>query len=121
MNANRVFDARGMGAETFSRKVCAVDPGATETTPPTHWLTSMANGDAAELAVLQAMTGGDLPDLPENVAWGVDGVISAVDAIDATDGAEMQVYSCAGDVEPTDHVAAILARRTLQYVPDPPV
>ena len=69
VNINLVFAARGMGPETFSRKVCAVDPGATYETAPTHWLMSMANGDATELAILQAMTGGDLPDLPEGVVW----------------------------------------------------
>lgn len=120
-NINLVFAARGMGPETFSRKVCAIDPEATYETAPTHWLMSLANGDAAELAILQAMTGGDLPDLPEGVVWGEDGVISAAAAIAATDGAVFQVYSCAGDVEPVDHVAAVLSSRSLQYVPDPPL
>lgn len=120
-NINLVFAARGMGPETFSRKVCAIDPEATYETAPTHWLMSMANGDATELAILQAMAGGDLPDLPEGVVWGEDGVISAAAAIAATDGAVMQVYSVAGDVEPLDHIAGIFAGRGLQFVPDPPL
>lgn len=121
VDINLVFAARGLGPETFSRKVCAIDPEATDATPPTHWLMSMANGNAEELAILQAMTEGDLPPLPEYVVWGEDGVISAQAAMAATDGAVFQVYSCAGDVEPVDHVAAVLASRSLQYVPDPPL
>lgn len=119
-NINLVFSARGLGPETFTRKLCAAG-AATPSTPPTHWLASMANGDQAELNVLTAMTEGDLPDLPMGVVWGENGVISAADAMAATDGAVFQVYSCAGDVEPVDHVAAVLASRSLQYVPDPEV
>lgn len=118
---NLVFAARGMGPGTFTRKLCAVDPGATYETPPSHWLMSNAAGDGAELTVLQAMTQGDLPPLPPGSVWGEDGVISAADAMAACDGAVMQVYSCAGDVEPVDHVAAVLASRGLQFVPDPPL
>lgn len=119
-NINLVFAARGLGPETFTRKVCAAG-AATPSTPPTHWLMSMANGDQAELNVLTAMTEGDLPDLPMGVVWGEDGVISAADAMTATGGSVFQVYSAAGDVEPVDHVAAVLASRDLQYVPDPPL
>lgn len=121
ININLVFAARGMGPETFTRKVCAIDPGATYETAPTHWLMSNAAGNQAELDILTAMTNGDLPPLPEGTVWGVDGVISAADAMAATDGSVFQVYSCAGDVEPVDHVAAVLASRSLQYVPDPPL
>lgn len=120
-NINLVFAARDMGPETFTRKLCTMDAGATYATPPTHWLMSMANGDQAELAVLMSMTKGDLPDLPMGVVWGEDGTISAASAMAATAGAVFQVYSCAGDVEPVDHVAAVLASRSLQYVPDPEV
>lgn len=117
-NINRVFAARGHGPVTFIRKLCAVDPLATPETPQTHWLMSNAVGNAEELAVLQAMTLGDLPPVPYGIVWGEDGVISASDAMAATDGAVFQVYSCAGEVEPVDHVAAVLASRTLQYVPE---
>ena len=118
---NLVFVARGDGPETFTRKICAADPDATPETTPTHWLMSDANGDDAELSILMAMTQGNLPDLPDGVVWGEDGVISEADAIAATDGAVFQVYSAGGDIEPVDHVAAVLASRDLQYVPEPEI
>ena len=62
-----------------------------------------------------------MPPLPESVVWGEDGVISAAAAMAATDGAVFHVYSCAGDVEPVIHVAAVLATEGLQYVPDPEI
>lgn len=120
-NINLVFAARGLGPETFTRKLCAIDPGATTATPPTHWLMSNAGGDGAELAILQAMTLGDLPPVPNGTVWGENGVISAADAMAATDGAVFHVYSAAGDIEPVDHVAAVLASEGLQYVPEPDV
>lgn len=119
-NINLVFAARGHGPETFTRKLCAVG-SATPATPPTHWLMSNAAGDAEELAVLQAMTQGDLPPVPEGTIWGEEGVISAADAMAATDGAVFHVYSAAGEIEPVDHVTAVLASEGLQYVPDPEV
>lgn len=118
---NRVFAARGMGPETFIRKLCAIDPAATYETPPTHWLSSNAAGDGGELAILQAMTLGELPPLPDGVVWGEDGVISEADAKAATDGSVFHVYSCAGEVEPVEHAAAVLATEGLQFVPDPPL
>jgi hypothetical protein len=118
---NLVFAARGMGPECVTRKVCAVDAQATHETAPTHWLWSDANGSAEELATLNGMINGDLPPVPDGTVWGENGVISAANAMAATDGAVMQVYSCAGDVEPVDHIAAVLASRNLQYVPDPPL
>lgn len=120
-NINLVFAARGHGPETFTRRLCVIDPGATDATPPTHWLMSSAAGDAEELAVLQAMTQGDLPPVPEGTIWGEEGVISAADAMAATDGAVFHVYSAAGEIEPVDHVTAVLASEGLQYVPDPEV
>lgn len=121
VNVNRVFAARGLGPETFTRKLCAINPGATYETAPTHWLASNAAGDQAELNVLTAMTEGDLPEPSLGNVWGENGVISAADAMTATDGSVFQVYSAAGDVEPSDHVVALLASRTLQYVPEPPL
>lgn len=120
-NINLVFAARGHGPETFTRKLCAVDPGATPSTPQTHWLMSNAAGTQEELNVLTAMTEGGLPLVPEGTVWGEDGIISSADAMAASDGSVFQVYSAAGDVEPVDHVAAVLASRGLQYVPDPEI
>lgn len=118
---NLVFAARGLGPETFTRKLCAVDAGATWETVPTHWLMSNAAGDQAELDILTAMTGGTLPAPVEGTVWGVDGVISAADSMAACDGSVFHVYSAAGDIESVDHCAAVLASEGLQYVPDPPL
>lgn len=119
-NLNLVFAARGMGPETFTRKLCAAG-AATPSTPATHYLMSLAGGDGEELAILQAMTQGDLPPVPDGVVWGQDGVISAADAMAASDGAVFHVYSAAGDIEPTEHVIAVLASEGLRYVPDPEI
>ena len=45
-------------------------------------------------------------------------MIEAADAQQAIDGDSLQCYSASGNVEPVDHVAAILASRGLSYVPD---
>jgi len=118
---NRVFAARGWGPENITRKLCAVSPLATDQTSPTHWLASNAGGSSEELAILNGMVNGDLPPVPYGTVWGENGVISAAAAMAACDGSVFQVYSCAGDIEPVDHVAAVLASRGLQYVPDPPL
>lgn len=117
---NRVFEAMGVGSGTFSVPLCAINPAATPETPATHYLMSHAGALDTEVAIWQAMTAGTLPPLPEGVAWGVDGVISAEDALAACDGAVFHVYSAAGDITPTDHAAAILASEGLQFVPEPP-
>lgn len=121
VNLNLVFEAMGWGPGTFSRKVCAASPSATPSTPPTHWLCSNASASDADVAMINAMTEGNLPALPMGTVWGEDGVISAADAMAASDGAVFQVYSAAGDIEPVDHVAAVLLSRGLQYVPDPEI
>lgn len=120
-NLNLTFAAMGWGPETFTRKCCAINPSATPSTPSTHWLTSAAAATDSDVAMLQAMTGGNLPALPEGVVWGEDGVISAADAMAASDGSVFHVYSAAGDIEPVDHAAAVLASEGLQFVPDAPV
>lgn len=118
-NLNRVFAARGRGPETFTRKLCGIDPNATISTPPTHWLMSDAGSTQDELNMLTAMTQGDLPLVPQGTVWGENGVISASEAMAATDGTVLQVYSAAGDVDPEAHAAAILAGRGLQLAPTP--
>lgn len=120
-NLNLVFQAMGWGPETFMRKVCVASPSATPSTPPTHWLSSNASASDADVGMINAMTEGNLPPLPDGTVWGEDGVISAADAMAASDGAVLQVYSAAGEIEPVDHVAAVLLSRGLQYVPDEPI
>jgi hypothetical protein len=120
-NLNLVFEAMGMGPETFTRKCCAIDPNATDQTPPTHWLMSYVAATDSDVAIYQTMTAGNLPPLPQGVVWGVNGIISAADAMAASDGSVFHVYSAAGQIEPVDHCAAVLQSEGLQYVPDPPL
>jgi len=120
-NINLVFAAMGFGPETFTRKLCAPTPTPTWQTAPTHWLMSAAGATDTDVATWQAMTAGNLPPLPEGVVWGADGVISAADAMAATDGAVFHVYSAAGDIEPTEHAAAVLQSEGLVFVPDMPI
>ena len=82
---------------------------------------SHAGSTDSQVAIWQAMTQGNLPPLPDGTVWGEEGVISAADAMAASDGAVFHVYSAAGEIEPTDHVAAVLATEGLQYVPDEPI
>lgn len=121
VNLNLVYAAMGMGPETFTRKLCAINPSATWETPPTHWLMSAAAATDTDVATWQAMTEGNLPPLPTGVVWGVDGAISAASAMAASDGSVFHVYSAAGDIEPVDHAAAVLITENLQFVPEPPL
>lgn len=118
-NLNATLAAVGWGPESFTRKCCAIDPLATTETPPTHWLTSHAGASDTDVAMLQAMTQGDLPVLPEGVVWGENGIISAADAMACSDGAVFHIYSAAGDIEPVAHIEAVLASEGLQFVPMP--
>jgi hypothetical protein len=121
-NLNLVFAARGAGPETFTIPlVAANNAGATWETTPTHYAMSDAGGDAEELAILQAMTLGDLPPVPEGTVWGQSGVISAANAMACSDGSVFHVYSAAGDIEPVDHVAAVLASEGLKKRPEAPL
>ncbi len=100
--------------------LCAVATDATWETEPTHYLMSAAGAHDTDVAIWQAMTAGNLPPLPEGVVWGVNGVISAEDAMAASDGSVFHVYSAAGEIEPVDHAAAVLATEGLKFVPFPP-
>lgn len=121
INVDLVWEAMGRGPGTFSRKVCALDPGATWTTPATHYLSSDASATDSDIAIWQGFADANLPPLPWGIIWGEEGVISAADAIAAISGANLQVYSVSGDVTPADHIAGILAGRGLQYVPEEPI
>lgn len=120
-DANLVWAARGLGPETFMRKLCAIDPEATWETPATHYVMSDVAATDVEVDTCNQMTAGNLPPLPEGTVWGEDGVISASAAMAATDGSVLVVSSMAGDVEPLVHVAAVLQTLGLQFVPDMPL
>ena len=109
----------GRAANSLDQVVTASTP--VEQTPPTHWLMSYVAPTDSNVATYQAVTAGSLPPLPPGVVWGVDRVIGAAGAMAASDGAVFHVYSAAGQIEPVDHVAAVLQSEGLQYVPDPPL
>lgn len=114
VDADLVWLAMGRGPNTFDRKL-TTDPAATPSSPATHWLTADSSSLVSDVAAWQALANGDLPQI--SGVWGVDEVISAEDAMAATSGANLQVYSASGDVEPLDHCNAILASRGLYWVP----
>lgn len=120
-NVDLVWEAMGRGPGTFFRKVCAINPSATWQTPATHYLSSDASATDGDIAIWQGFAAANLPPLPVDVIWGENGVIGAADAIAAISGANLQVYSVSGDVEPADHIAGILIGRGLQYVPEMPI
>jgi hypothetical protein len=118
-NANLVWDAWGQGPATFGnlKLTTVVDPVYTET--PTHYAMANSGAQDSEVAIMQAMANGDLP--PISGVWGEDGVIPAADALIAINGANLQVYSASGDIEPVDHLAGILLGRALYRIPGPPL
>ena len=120
-DVNAVWEARGRGPNNFSRKLCAVDPLATDQTPATHYLVADSSTSYEEVQVMHGFANNQLPPLPEGVYWGVDGIISSEDAQIALNGTNLQVYSASGDVAPVDHANGILESRGLQFVPDPPL
>lgn len=115
-NANLVWAAMGRGPNTFTRKLCAIDPGVTSDTPATHYLMADSSTEESDVQAFQAMAGGDLPAI--SGIWGEDGVIDAAAAQAATSGTNLQVYSASGDVAPVDHMNGILQSRALMLVPD---
>ena len=103
----------------FGRKVIPTNtPNPTPESAPTHWLMFDASTSQDNVTVYQGFANGDLPPLPEGMAWGVDDLISAQDALTAINGTSLQVYSASGDVDPPTLVAAILESRDLMYVPE---
>lgn len=115
VNANLVWAAQDRGPDTFSRKLTTDDP-ATPESVVTHYLMADSSCSVEDIAAWQALANGDLPQIAG--VWGEDGVIGAADAMAATNGANLQVYSASGDVQPLGHANAILASRGLSFVPD---
>lgn len=114
--ADAVWAAWGRGPETFGRALTD-DPNPTTTSTITHYLSADSSTTVEDVAIIQAMSHGDLPPLEPGKTWGVDGVISAADALAAVNGASLQCYSASGNVEPLDHCNAILASRGLSWLP----
>ena len=116
-NANLVWAAWGKGPDTFSRRLAAKS-GINENSTPTHYLMADSSIFVEDVAIIQQFANNQLPPLPDGMAWGVDGVISAADALAAINGANLQCYSASGNVEPLDHANAILDSRGLAFIPD---
>lgn len=115
-DANLVWAAMGRGPNTFTRKLCADEPGVTSETPATHYLMADSSSEESDVHAWQAMANGDLPAI--SGIWGEDGVIDAASAQAAVSGTNLQVYSASGDVTPVDHMNGILASRGLMLVPE---
>lgn len=115
VNANLVWAAMGKGPDTFSRKLTTDSPALTSSTV-THYLMADSSCSVEDVAAWQGFAHGDLPQI--DGIWGADGVIGAADAQVAVSGSNLQVYSASGDVVPLDHANAILASRSLSFVPD---
>lgn len=114
-DANLVWQAWGKGPGTFSRRLTD-DPNPTTQSVVTHYLTADSSTSVEDVQVIQGFANGDLP--PIMGAWGEDGVVGAAAALIAINGANLQCYSASGDVVPLDHANAILASRSLAFVPD---
>lgn len=114
-NANLVWAAWGKGPDTFSRKL-TTDASPTPSSTVTHYLMADSSTSVEDVQIIQGFANGDLP--PIDGASGVDGVVGASDALAAIDGDSLQCYSASGNVTPLDHVNAILASRSLKFVPD---
>lgn len=117
INANLVWNAWGKGPDTFSRKL-TTDAVPTTSSTVTHYLFADSSTSVGDVQIIQGFANGDLPPLPNGVAWGINGVISAAAGLAAIDGDSLQCYSASGDVQPLDHCNAILASRALNWVPD---
>jgi len=114
---NAVLEALGRGPNNISRKLCAVDPEATYETPATHYMMQDMGATDADVLLWADMKAGNLPD---SVAWGEEGIISAVDAIAAC--AQMNLYSAAQDFKlPWEWCSDVLASVGLMFVPDEPI
>ena len=121
-NVNLVWEAMGRGPNNISRKMCAIDPQATHATPATHYMMQDMSAVTEDVAVWQAMTNGDLPQI--DGTWGEDGIIAAGDAQAACGGGNMQVYSAAGletSQQATDWRDGVFLGVGLQFVPDEPI
>ena len=118
-NINAVLEAHGRGPNSLSRKLTTVaDPAWTE--PATHLFMSDQGVTEEFVTILLGFPNGDLPPLPEGVAWGVNGIISAEDAIEAINGANFKVFVSSGDVSPAAQVAAAVGAEGLYVIPDNP-
>lgn len=113
-DANLVWAAMGRGPNTFIRKLTTENP-PTLSSPVTHWLMADSSSLVADVMAWQALANGDLPQI--SGVWGESGIIDASSATTATNGANLQVYSASGNVQPLDHCNAILASRGLYWVP----
>lgn len=123
-NVNLIWEAMGRGPDSLSRKLCAIDPGATYETPATHYLMQDMSATDADVALWAAMAGAgrDLP--PIAGTWGELGIISAQDAQAAIGPGNIFAFPAYGLETEQDELNwrdGVLSGMGLQFVPDAPV
>lgn len=116
-NVERVLEAQGRGAGTFTYGVKLVATGTTH--PVTHRMcqdmTATAELEAAWRAYADS---GDLPDITGT--WGVGGVISAADAQAAHVGLYVHSIAAGGEV-PANWAASVKVAHGVIVQPEPDV
>ncbi len=124
-NMNLICEAMGLGTPYFTRKLCAINPLADHTTPPTHYLAQDMSAQDHEAVVWIAMAvEADLPAIQG--IWGENDIISAQDAQETLTPGNLQVYTAGGLDQSTGAAATawrdgILLGAGLQFVPDEPI
>ena len=110
-----VFDAMGRGPDSFTqgRKVCAIDPDATPSTPPTHRAIQDMSATVELEDMWRKMAAGDA--MPQ-VVWADVPNITESTAIAAAQS--MTVYSVAGAEADSITLAGVLETMGLQLVPE---
>lgn len=113
---NGICQALGLGTGYFTRALCAIDPEATDATPPTHWMVNDLSAQIEQQIMWQnmAMEAG----LPSGPLWGQEGVISAEDAQAALAPGNLRVYTAAGENDLEGWTNGTLLGLGLQFVPE---
>lgn len=112
---SKVWEAMGRGPNSFvtGRKVCAKDPAATQSTPPTHRLIQDMSATAELEDMWRKMAAGEA--MPQ-IIWSETGLVTEVEAVAAA--LSMTVFSVAGAEASSWGAAGILDQLGLQYVPE---
>lgn len=100
----------------FIRKCCAIDPGATWQTPPTHWYSNDAGMDSALSSVWQDAADGTLPygyALPNGATMTEQEILDAM--------AGLILFTAINSNDAIAWAMTNLTSEGLQFVPDPPL
>ncbi|MEQ3625998.1 MAG: hypothetical protein ABNH26_08825 [Celeribacter sp.] len=112
---SKVFEAMGRGPNSFvtGRKVCAKDPAATQSTPPTHRLIQDMSATAELEDMWRKMAAGEA--MPQ-IIWSETGLVTESEAV--ASALSMTVFSVAGAEATNWGPEGILDQLGLQYVPE---